>query len=151
MNRVDSRESIRANRFPEKNTYFHSVPCERFARIASNLRFSTFNPPPRKRDSQRRGSVRSGTLKQFARIRRFARICESISRESSHLSYPKTQRSHWGILRSLLKVKKISSKIDLTSEIKRAFKAISVLEDSQGNLLLTPNTTFKDLLGSGPF
>ena len=51
------------------------IRCERFAQIASNLRFAILSPP--KRDSKKRGSVR-GTLRQFARIRRFARICESI-------------------------------------------------------------------------
>ena len=55
-NRGDSRESIRANQF-------------------ANLRFAILSPP--ERDSQNRG-FGSGTLKRFARIRRFARICESI-------------------------------------------------------------------------
>ena len=51
------------------------ITFERFARIASNLRFAIFCP--RKRDSQQKG-FSSGTLKRFARIRRFARICYSL-------------------------------------------------------------------------
>ena len=61
------RESIRANRFrkkKKKKPIF--ITCERFARIASNLRFAGFGPP--KRDSQKQG-FSSGTLKRFARIR----------------------------------------------------------------------------------
>ena len=55
----------RANRFA----------FEQFARIVSNLQFAiSFISPTR--DLQRRG-FSSGTLKRFARIRRFARICES--------------------------------------------------------------------------
>ena len=67
-NRGDSRESIR-----RKTSIF--IRCERFARIPSNLRFAIFSPT--KRDSQKMG-FSSGTLKRFARIRRFARICEWI-------------------------------------------------------------------------
>ena len=56
------------------------ITCERFARIASNLRFAIFYPPPPKRDSQKRGSVRepqndsreSGDSRESAN--RFARI-----------------------------------------------------------------------------
>ena len=46
-NRGDSREPIRS----KKNLYF--LKCERFAQIASNLRFAIFSP--RKHDSQERG------------------------------------------------------------------------------------------------
>ena len=56
-NRGDSRESIRANRFAGmKSPILKFITCERFARIASNLRFAMFSPP--KRDSQKKGSVR---------------------------------------------------------------------------------------------
>ena len=61
--RIDSRESIR-----RRNTF---ITCEWFARIASNLRFAGFGPP--KRDSQKQG-FSSGSLKRFARIRRFTRL-----------------------------------------------------------------------------
>ena len=57
----------------KKNPIF--ITCKRFARIAANLRFAIFSPP--KRDSQKK-VFRSGTPKRFARIRRSARICESI-------------------------------------------------------------------------
>ena len=69
-NRGDSRESIR-----RKTPIF--ITCERFARIASNLRFAIFGPPEARFAKKGFGS---GTLKRFARIRRFARICESIAR-----------------------------------------------------------------------
>ena len=57
-----------------------SITCERFARIASNLRFPIFSPLEARFAKE---GLSSGTLKRFARIRRFARICES--RESGHL------------------------------------------------------------------
>ena len=47
--RIDSCKSIR------RRNYFHNV-FERFARIASSLRFANFSAP--KRDLQKRGSVR---------------------------------------------------------------------------------------------
>ena len=51
--------------------------CERFARTASNLRFAFSSPPKRDVQKHLRG-FSSGSLKRFARIIRFARICESI-------------------------------------------------------------------------
>ena len=50
-NRGDSRESMR-------RTTPYSITCQRFARIASKLRFAIFSPP--NRDSQKRG-FSSGT------------------------------------------------------------------------------------------
>ena len=74
-NRGDSRQSVRANRFAE-NPNFHNVRAIiAFARIASNLRFAIFSPPEA-RFAKKGFSL--GTLKRFARIGRFARICESI-------------------------------------------------------------------------
>ena len=42
-NRGDSRESIRVNRFAEKKKKTILITLERFARIASNLRFAVFH------------------------------------------------------------------------------------------------------------
>ena len=74
-NQGDSRESIR-----RKTPIF--ITCERFARIASNLRVAIFNPL--KRDSQKRGSVRgpSNDLRESG-IHANLRI---DSLESSHLN-----------------------------------------------------------------
>ena len=69
------RESGRLARIdsPKKKTF---ITFERFARVTSNLQFAFFSAL--KRDSQKKRGFNSGTLKRFARIRRIARICESI-------------------------------------------------------------------------
>ena len=69
--------AIRANRFAEEPLFFHNVRalCANID-IVSNLRFALFSPPEA-RFAKKKG-FRSGILKRFARIRRFARICESI-------------------------------------------------------------------------
>ena len=75
---LDSRESIR-----RKNPIF--MTCERFARIASILRFAMFSPS--KRDLQRRGEVQFGnpeTIRENQAIRANLQI---DSRESGHLSF----------------------------------------------------------------
>ena len=68
-NRGDSRKSIRANRLAEKKPYFPSMRAISANRLKPAIR--NFSPP--KRDSQKKRPS-SGTLKRFARIRRFARI-----------------------------------------------------------------------------
>ena len=62
-NRRDSRESIRTNQIRRKIPVF--MTCERFARIASNLRFGIFSPL--KRAICKKG-FSSGIRKRFARI-----------------------------------------------------------------------------------
>ena len=73
-NRGNLREPIRANRFAEKTLFF--ITCERFARIASNLRFAIFSPP--KRDSFGNPEM----IRKNQAIRANLRI---DSRESGHL------------------------------------------------------------------
>ena len=72
-NRGDSGESIRENRFAEKNKSMTFDAIR--ARIASNLRFAILSPPEARFAEK---GFTSGTLKRFVRKRRFARICESI-------------------------------------------------------------------------
>ena len=74
--------TTRANRFAEKPYIFRRY--EQFARIPSNLRFAIFSPT--KRDLQKMG-FSSGTLKRFARIKRFANL-RIDSRESIHAKSP---------------------------------------------------------------
>ena len=64
--RISSRESIRRKKEKKKKTI--CITFERFARIASNLRFAIFCPPEARFANKGFGS---GTLKRFARIRRF--------------------------------------------------------------------------------
>ena len=70
-------EAIRTNRFVridlQKNTYFHNVRAIRVNRLKPAIR--NFQPPETRFAEK---GFSSGTLKRFARIRRFARICESI-------------------------------------------------------------------------
>ena len=76
-NRGDSRESIRRKK---KNIF---ITCERFARIASNLRFAIFSPPPP--SPIRNKGVRFSnpeTIRENQAIRANLRI---DSRESGHL------------------------------------------------------------------
>ena len=60
--------AIRANRFEPIDSQKHPsfIKFERLSRIASNLRFATFNAP--KRDLHKKG-FSSGTLNRFVRIR----------------------------------------------------------------------------------
>ena len=64
---------IRANRFAEKNLFFMTFEAIRANRLKPAIR-NFFGPP--KRESQSRGWVREPWT--IRRIRRFARICESI-------------------------------------------------------------------------
>ena len=67
-------ELICANRFADQTNIF--ITSERFARIASNMRFAIFWCPETR--SQKKG-FSSGTLRRFARSKWFERICESIA------------------------------------------------------------------------
>ena len=81
--RIDSRESIR-----RKTSIFTTF--ERFARIASNLRFAIFSPPPPEARFAKKG-VRFGnpeTIRENQAIRSNLQI---DSRESVHLGYKKHQ------------------------------------------------------------
>ena len=75
------RESVRFarikpyNRYARIKPYLIFITCERFARIASSLRFATFSPHEAQFVNK---GFNSGTPKRFTRIKRFARICESI-------------------------------------------------------------------------
>ena len=74
-NRGDSCESICANRFAEETLLiFHSVRAIRTNRCKPAIHIVNFWPPEVR--FAKRGLVRE-TLKRFARIRRFAQICES--------------------------------------------------------------------------
>ena len=66
--------AIRANRFAE-NPYSHNVRAIRANRLKPAIR-AIFTPRSVIREKEVHFSL--GTLKRFARIRRFARICESI-------------------------------------------------------------------------
>ena len=86
-NRGDSRESIR-----RKKPIF--ITCERFARIASNLQFAIFSPPPppRSLSALPKNGVHFGkpeTIREQQANRTNLRI---DSRDSDHLSFPHSGR-----------------------------------------------------------